>query len=69
MPTVVAAVVRGRRAFSGGAAAHVVGDEGGRRDGPPQPFGCRAVMIAHVRTRLSRRSGAQLSAADSDICR
>jgi hypothetical protein len=41
--------VRGGRAFSGGAAAHVVGDVGCGRDGLPRPFGCRAVMIAHVR--------------------
>jgi hypothetical protein len=50
MPTVVAAVVCGGRAFSGGAAARVVGDVGGggRRDGAPRPFGCRTVMIAHA---------------------
>jgi hypothetical protein len=30
MPTVVAAVVRCRRAFSGGVATRVVGDVGGR---------------------------------------
>jgi hypothetical protein len=54
MPTVVAAVVRCRRTFSGGTTCLVgdVGGEGGRggrRDGPPRPFGCRAVMIAHMR--------------------
>jgi hypothetical protein len=49
MPTVVAAVVHHGRAFSGGAIARVVGDVGGGRDGPPQPFDCRAVMIARVR--------------------
>jgi hypothetical protein len=48
MPTVVAAVVRGGRAFSGGATTRIVGDVGGRRDGPPRPFGCRVVMIAHA---------------------
>jgi hypothetical protein len=48
MPTVVAAVMRGGRAFSGGATAQVVGDVGGGRDGPPRPFGCRAVMIARA---------------------
>jgi hypothetical protein len=48
MPTVMAAVVRCGRAFSGGATARVVGDMGGGRDGPPQLFGCRAVMIAHA---------------------
>jgi hypothetical protein len=55
MPTVVAAVVRCGRAFSGGATARVVGDVGGGRDGPPRPFGCRAVMIVHARVpcRLS----------------
>jgi hypothetical protein len=44
MHTVMATVVRGRHAFSDGAAARVVGDVGCGRDG-----GCRAVMIAHVR--------------------
>jgi hypothetical protein len=48
MPTVVAAIVRRGRAFSGGATACVVVYVGGRRDGPPQPFGNRAVMIAHA---------------------
>jgi hypothetical protein len=47
MPTVVAAVVRRGRAFSGDATARVVGDVGGGRDEPPQLFDCRAVMIAH----------------------
>jgi hypothetical protein len=49
MPTVMAAVVCGGRAFSGGAAARIVGNMGCRRDGPPRPFSCRAVMIAHER--------------------
>jgi hypothetical protein len=49
MPTVVAAVVRRGRAFSGGATARVVGDVGGGRDGPPRPFGCRVVIIARAR--------------------
>jgi hypothetical protein len=49
MPTVVAAVVRRGRAFSGGATARVVGDVGGGRDGPSRPFGCRAVMITRAR--------------------
>jgi hypothetical protein len=48
MPTIVAAVVRGGRAFSGGTAACVVGDVGCGRDGPLWLFGCRAVMIAHA---------------------
>jgi hypothetical protein len=37
------------RAFSGNTTAHVVGDVGGVRDGPPRLFGCCAVMIARVR--------------------
>jgi hypothetical protein len=49
VPTVVAAVVRGGRAFSGGAAARILGDMGSERDRPPWPFGCRAVMVAHAR--------------------
>jgi hypothetical protein len=49
MSTVVVMVVRCGRAFLGGATARVVGDVGGGRDGPPRPFGCRAVMIAHAR--------------------
>jgi hypothetical protein len=50
MAAVVAAVVRGRRAFSGGTAASIVVDVGGGRDGAPRPFGCRAVMIARARS-------------------
>jgi hypothetical protein len=50
MTAVTTAVVRCGRIFSSGATARVVGDMGSGRDGPPQPFGCRAVMIAHVRT-------------------
>jgi hypothetical protein len=50
MPKVVVAVVRRGHAFSGGVAARRVGDVGGGRDGPPRPFGCRTVMIAHART-------------------
>jgi hypothetical protein len=38
------------RAFSGGAAAQSGRRVGGGRDGPPRPFGCRVVMIAHART-------------------
>jgi hypothetical protein len=49
MSVVVATVVRSGRAFSGSAAAGVVDDVGGGRDGVSRPFGCRAVMIAHVR--------------------
>jgi hypothetical protein len=49
MTMVAAAIVRCGRAFSGGATAHVVGDVGGGRDGPPRPFGRRTVMIAHAR--------------------
>jgi hypothetical protein len=49
MPTVVAADVCGGRAFSSGAAACVVGDVAGGRDGAPRPFGCRAIMMAHAR--------------------
>jgi hypothetical protein len=48
MPTVVAAVMRRGRAFSGDATVRVVGDMGGRRDGPPRPFGCHAVMITRA---------------------
>jgi hypothetical protein len=48
MPTVVAVVVRGERAFSGDVAARVVGDVGGGRDGALRPFGCRVVMITHA---------------------
>jgi hypothetical protein len=60
MPTIVAAVVRHWRAFSGVAAARIVGDVGGGRDGPPRLFGCRAVMIA--RARAPGRFGAVGSA-------
>jgi hypothetical protein len=49
MPTVMAGAVRRGRAFSGDATAHVVGDVVGGRGGPPQLFGCHAVMIARVR--------------------
>jgi hypothetical protein len=49
MPTVVGAVVRDGRAFSGGAAARVVGDVGCGRDWPPRLFSFRAVMIACAR--------------------
>jgi hypothetical protein len=49
MPTVVAALARRGRAFSGDATAHVVGDVGGGRDGPPWLFGYRTVMITRVR--------------------
>jgi hypothetical protein len=49
MPTVVGVVVRLGRAFSGDATARVVAVVGGRRDGPPRLFDCRAVMIAHAR--------------------
>jgi hypothetical protein len=49
MAAVVAAVVRSGRAFSGSTAVSVVDDVGGGCDGVPQPFGCRAVMIAHAR--------------------
>jgi hypothetical protein len=41
--------VTGGRAFSGGAAARVVGRRGGGRDGAPRPFSRRAAMIAHAR--------------------
>jgi hypothetical protein len=49
MPTVVAVIMHGGRAFSGGATARVVGDVGGGRDGSPRPFDCHAAMIAHAR--------------------
>jgi hypothetical protein len=50
MPTVVAVIVRGGRAFSDGATARVVGDVGGGgRDRSPRPFDCHAAMIAHAR--------------------
>jgi hypothetical protein len=48
MPTVVAAVVRRGRAFSGNATARVVGIVGGKRDGLPLLYGCRAVMIVRA---------------------
>jgi hypothetical protein len=48
MAVAVAAIVRNRRAFSGGAAAGVVGDVGSGRDGASRPFGCCAAMIAHA---------------------
>jgi hypothetical protein len=69
MPTVVAAVVRRGRAFSGGAVAHGVGDVGGRRDGSPRPFGCHTVMIracAHVWP--FRHGGARSSVMDVVAC-
>jgi hypothetical protein len=57
MPTVVAAVVRRKRAFLGVAAARIVGDVGGGgRDWTTRLFGCRAIMIAHA--RASGRFGA-----------
>jgi hypothetical protein len=56
MPTVVAVIVRGGHAFSGGATTRIVGDVGDGRDGAPRPFSFRAVMIAHART--SDRFGA-----------
>jgi hypothetical protein len=55
MTTVVAVIVRGGRTFSGGAAARIVGDVGGGRDGAPRPFSCRTVMIA--RAHSSSRFG------------
>jgi hypothetical protein len=48
MDIVAAAIVRGGRAFSGGAATCIVGDVGGRSDGASRPFGCCAVMITHA---------------------
>jgi hypothetical protein len=48
MAVVVAAVVRSGCTFSGGAAASVVDDVGGGRDGVTRPFGYRAVMIARA---------------------
>jgi hypothetical protein len=53
----MAVIMRGGRAFSGGAAARVVGDVGAGRDGAPRPFGCRAVMIAHARVWLFQHGG------------
>jgi hypothetical protein len=50
MAIVVAAVVCGGRAYSGGAAASVVNDVGGGRDGALRPLGCCAVMITRART-------------------
>jgi hypothetical protein len=69
MSTVVAVVVRRGRAFSGDAAARVVGVVGGERDGPPRLFGCRAVMIARVRTpgRFGR-GGARSSVTGTVAC-
>jgi hypothetical protein len=68
MPTVVAAVVRYGRTFSGGATTHVVGDMGAGHDGPLRSFGCRAVMIACTCTLPSRCSGAHSSVADAAAC-
>jgi hypothetical protein len=65
MPTVVVVVVRRGRAFSGDAAARVVGDVGGRHDGPLRLFGCRAVVIAHA---PFQRRGARLSVAYAVTC-
>jgi hypothetical protein len=48
MATVVAAVVRHGRAFSGVATARIVGDVGGGCDRPSRPFGCHAIMIARA---------------------
>jgi hypothetical protein len=50
MAVVMATVVRGGHAFSGGATASVVDEVGAGHDGTLRPFGCCAVMIAHVRT-------------------
>jgi hypothetical protein len=49
MATVMAAIVRSGHTFSGSAAARVVDDVGGGRDGVPRPFVCRVVMIEHTR--------------------
>jgi hypothetical protein len=68
MPTVVAAIVRRGHAFSGDATARVVGDVGGRRDGPPRPLDRRVVMIARARALSLRRSGARPSVADVAAC-
>jgi hypothetical protein len=65
MPTVMAVVVRCGRAILGNAAARVVGDVGGGRDGPPRLFGCRAAMIARA---LFRCRGARLSVAYAVTC-
>jgi hypothetical protein len=48
MAAVMAAVVCGGRAFSGGAAASATDDVGGGCDGAPRPFGCCVVMIARA---------------------
>jgi hypothetical protein len=69
MPTVVAVIVCGRRAFSGAAAARVVRDVGDGRDGAMRPFGCSAIMKrARARVRLFQRLGACLSVADEVVC-
>jgi hypothetical protein len=68
MTEIVAVVVHCGRAFSGGATARVVGDVGDGCDGPPRPFGCRAVMIAHARVLPFRRGGVRLSVADAAAC-
>jgi hypothetical protein len=44
----MAVIMHGGRAFSGDVALRVVGDVGDGHDGASQPFGCRAVMIAHM---------------------
>jgi hypothetical protein len=46
----MAAVVRSRCTFSGGATASVVDDVGGGRDGALRTFGYRAIMIARACT-------------------
>jgi hypothetical protein len=68
MATVVAVIMRGGRTFLGGAAARVVDDVGGGRDGAPRPFGCRAAMITRARVQPFRSSGALLSSADEVAC-
>jgi hypothetical protein len=49
MPTVVAAVVRRGRTFSGDATARVVGVVGGGHDGTLRLFDYRIVMITCAR--------------------
>jgi hypothetical protein len=68
MVMVVAAAVRSGCAFSGGAAAGIVGDVGGGRDGAPRTFGCRAVIIAHVRACLAVSARWVLPVSDGWRC-
>jgi hypothetical protein len=64
MPTVVAVIMRGGRAFSGGAAACAVGDVGADVTGHRGPSVARRNDRARAHVWLFRRGGAYLSVAD-----